>query len=108
MKCPLNGELMSNYSKRIRVPGKSVDELYSRAAKGVEKILSQVGSGYDVVRDEERHTMELNSKWVKAFLKVQNEEIVLDAKLSFLARPFKSKIDGWIAGWAEKEFGIKS
>lgn len=101
---------MANYSKRIEVAGKSADELYNTATKHldelllkpkVQALLGKVG----VSKSDAEKKIVLDSKLVNATLRCEPGAFVLEGKLSLMALPFRSKIDGAIETWLKKVFG---
>ncbi len=105
---------MAQYSRRVSVPGKSAEELHRVAQEHLARFLEKpniqafVGKTSVDTNDLER-TLSLGSKLFKAVLRSEEGAYVLDAKLSLLALPFRSKIDEMldtaIQNWILKAFG---
>lgn len=99
---------MPSYSREVRIPGLSAQELYDKVAAGIDRFMEKASIGnYDVERDPSRKEVRLKASMVSATLICSEEKLTLDAKLSLLAAPFRSKIDEGINKWIAKTFSIK-
>ena len=100
---------MASYSREVSVPGKSAQELYDRVSADLERMLEKVSMGkFDVSRDAPNRSLSFKGSMLSATLTCAEGKIKLDAKLSLLASPFKSKIDEGIDRWLMKTFNLKS
>ncbi len=98
---------MPSYSRKVKVPGKSAQELYDKVSTDIDRMMGRVSLGkFDIDRDAGKRQVTLNSSLVTATLHCQEGELQLDAKLSLMAAPFRSKIDEGIDRWLEKTFNI--
>ncbi|MDR3606870.1 MAG: polyhydroxyalkanoic acid system family protein [Oligoflexia bacterium] len=98
---------MPSLVREVRIPGKSAQELYDKVSAGIDKFMEKAAIGhYDVQRDPAKKEVYLKASMVTATLSCTEEKLVLDAKLSLLATPFRAKIDEGINKWISKTFGI--
>lgn len=98
---------MPSYSKKVQIPGKSSQELYDKVSVDIDRFLEKAGIGkVDVERKASSKQVLIKSSMVSATLSCTEGAIDLDAKLSLLATPFKSKIDEGISRWLAKTFNI--
>jgi hypothetical protein len=98
---------MPSYTKKVQIPGKSSQELYDKVASDIDRFLEKAGVGkVDVARDPSRKQVQIKSSMVTATLACTEGAIDVDAKLSLLAAPFKSKIDEGITKWISKTFNV--
>lgn len=98
---------MPNYVKKVEIPGKNAQELYDTVAKEIEKFIENLSLGsFEIERKPEAKEVRLKASMVTATLSCGEECLQLDAKLSLLAAPFRSKIDEGIDRWLVKTFGL--
>jgi hypothetical protein len=98
---------MPSYSKKVQIPGKSSQELYDKVSVDIDRFLEKAGIGkVEVERKAGSKQVLIKSSMVTATLSCVDGAIDLDAKLSLLAAPFKSKIDEGISRWLSKAFNI--
>lgn len=98
---------MASYSRKVSIPGKSSSELYDSVSKDIDHFLHQSLIGkVDIVRDPERKEVSLKGSLFSAKISCQDSTIDVNAQLSLLATPFKSKIDEGITHWISKIFKI--
>lgn len=101
---------MPKFNRSVKVPGKSAEELYQRIAQDIDRFIEKgtlgVGS-YDLKRNQDQKTVVVTHKLVTATLVCKENSLELEANLSIMALPFKSKIDEGINRWLEKTFQIK-
>jgi hypothetical protein len=98
---------MPGYSKSVKIPGKTSQELYDKISSEIERLMEKVSLGkFDVERDPAEKAVHLKSSMISATLTCSDGSIDLDAKLSLMAMPFKSKIDEGIDRWVKKTFQI--
>lgn len=98
---------MPSYSRKVDLPGKSSQELYDKVSADVERFMSKASIGnFDVKRVPEKKEVHIKASMVTATLICKEGSITLDAKLSLLAAPFRSKIDDGIDRWLEKTFKV--
>jgi hypothetical protein len=96
---------MPSYQRTAKVPGKSAQEIYDRVAADIERFLSKVPLGHvDINRDAAKRTVSVKSSMFSGELVCKDGELALDAKLSLMALPFKSKLDEGIDKWLAKTF----
>ncbi len=99
---------MPTFTREVRIPGHNAQELYEKVATGIDRFMEKTGlGGYTVERDPDKKEVRLKASMVSATLACSDEKLVLDAKLSLLAAPFRSKIDQGIDKWLAKTFSIK-
>ncbi|MCM2322063.1 MAG: polyhydroxyalkanoic acid system family protein [Oligoflexia bacterium] len=100
---------MPSYTKKVQIPGKTAQELYDKVAKDIDRFLEKSGMGkFEIERDATRREVCLKSSLVNAKLICTDGNLVLDAKLSLLAAPFRGKIDEGIDKWLAKAFQLKA
>ena len=100
---------MASYSREINVPGKSAQELYDRISGDIDRMLEKASLGkFQIDRDPGKRELTLKGSMLSATLTCGEGKLRLDAKLSLLATPFKSKIDEGIDRWLLKAFNLKS
>lgn len=101
---------MPSYSRTVKIPGKSSQELYDKVAQDIDKFLSKGPSSFkfDIERDPQNKEVRLKSSMATATLVCKDGALELDSKLSLLAAPFKSKIDEGIDKWLSKTFNISA
>ncbi len=96
---------MAKYSRCVSVPGKSSQALYEQLSSDIDRFLAKISIGkVEVTRDEKNKSFDVKSSLLKAVLTCQEEQILVEAELSFLAMPFRSKIDTGIDKWIERTF----
>ncbi len=98
---------MPKYSRKILLPGVDAAEVFDRINRDIEKYkASQEGTlgPVDLRKDSDAKTFKLDSKWVNAQLFCEPGCVRLEANLSLLALPFRSKIDEGIDRWLKKNF----
>ncbi len=97
---------MPSYSRRVELPGKTSQELYDKVSTDIDRFMSKASIGkFEIVRDPARKQVEVKSSMVNATLICEEGGLRLDAKLSLLAAPFRSKLDEGIDRWLHKTFG---
>lgn len=98
---------MPSYSRSVKIPGKSSQELYDKISQDIDRFMQKASIGkYDVERDPAAKQVHLKASMLTATLICREGELALDAKLSLLAAPFRSKIDEGIDRWLSKTFNI--
>lgn len=97
---------MPAYTKTVKIPGRSAQDLYEKISQDIDRMVERWGvSGkMELSRDPDRRQLFLKSSMVSATLTCSEGSMVLDAKLSLLAVPFRSKIDEQIDRWISKNF----
>lgn len=96
---------MPSYTRKVGVSGKSAQELYDKLASEIERFIEKASIGKcDIDRNPQSRVVSLKSSMFSATLRCEEGEIVLDAKLSLLAAPFRSKIDEGIDKWVARTF----
>jgi hypothetical protein len=96
---------MASYSRKVDLPGKTAQEIYDKVAAEIERFLSKTPVGKsEVDRDPVSKTIKAKSSMFQATLSCKEGEIALDVSLSFLATPFRGKLDEGIDKWLAKHF----
>ncbi len=96
---------MPSLSRKIPLPGKSDQELYDVVAREIDRFMAKASIGkYEIERLPDQKCVKIKSSLISATLQCQTGQISLDAQLSLLAAPFKSKIDDGIQWWLSKAF----
>ena len=97
---------MPAYSKTVKVPGRSAHDLYEKISRDIDQMSQKwgVAQKMELSRDPEKRQIYLKSSMVSATLTCTEGCLVLEAKLSLLAAPFRSKIDEQIDRWVSKNF----
>jgi hypothetical protein len=99
---------MPSYTREVRIPDHNAQELYDKVSVGIDRFMEKTGiGGYTVERDPLAKEVRLKASMISAILTCSDEKLVLDAKLSLLATPFRSKIDQGIDKWLAKTFSLK-
>ncbi|MCC7441028.1 MAG: polyhydroxyalkanoic acid system family protein [Bdellovibrionales bacterium] len=97
---------MPSYKKDVKIPGKSADEIYEKIQGGIERFLSKTPIGkFDLSKDAKNRAVEVKSAMFNGTLSAREGVMVVEAQLSFLAAPFKGKLDEGIEKWVSKTFG---
>ena len=97
---------MANYSKNIPIPGKSATDIYTAITRDIDKFLSKTPIGkYELNRNDESKEISFKSNMASGSLTAKEGEVKVDIALSFLATPFKGKLDEGIQKWLTKTFG---
>lgn len=99
---------MPGYNKRVDIPGKSSQELFDTVARELEKLMAKLTIGdAKITPDASSKQVHLKASLVTATLHCRDGELELDAKLSLMAMPFRSKIDEGINKWLAKTFNVQ-
>lgn len=100
---------MPSYSRKVQVPGKTSQELYDKISQDIDRFLEKASLGKcDIRRDPGTKQVEVKHSMFSATLICTEGTIELNAKLSLLAAPFRSKLDQGIDKWLSKAFNIGS
>lgn len=98
---------MPSYTKKVQIPGKTSQELYDKVSADIDRFLEKAGVGkVEIERNASKKQLQFKSSMFSGTLSCLEGSIDLDAKLSLLASPFKSKIDDGIGRWLAKTFNI--
>ena len=98
---------MPSYSKTVQVKGKSPHELYTVVSVEIEGFLQKTPlKEYKLHRDEGKKQIKIESSFMNATLHCEIDTLRLEGSLSFLAMPFKSKLDEGIEKWVKKTFNL--
>lgn len=98
---------MPSYSKKVEVPGKTSQELYDRVSGDIERFLEKAAIGkVEVKKNDHKKEIEFNSSMISGVLNCDEGCLNLNAKISLMAVPFRSKIDEGIERWLKKTFQI--
>lgn len=99
-----------NYSKVVALPGKDANQIYSQCTSGIDKLQEKFQTSspiaFEIIKNPAQKTIDLKSSWVSANLKVEAGKATLTAKISFLALPFKAKIEENLDRWIQKTFQV--
>lgn len=97
---------MPAYNKTVKLPGRSSQELYDRVSKQIDELVEKWGLAdkMELRRDPEKKQVNLKHSMVSATLSCTEGQMSLDAKLSLMAMPFRSKLDEQIETWIKKNF----
>jgi hypothetical protein len=96
---------MASYSRTVEVPGKSSQELYDKISTEIDRFLSKTPIGkYELQLDPKSKEVAFTSSMASATLICGEGKLVLNAKLSLFAAPFRSKLDEGIDRWIAKTF----
>ena len=96
---------MPSFKRRVELPGKSSQELYEKVSSDIARFLEKSSlGGCDIQKDDAARSVTVKHSMFSAALNCQDGFIEVDAKLSLLAAPFKSKLDQGIDRWLEKAF----
>ncbi len=98
---------MPSYQRQVEIPGRSSQELYDCISKDIEKFLSKSPIGkFDVERDPGKKELRIKGNIFSATLICLEAKMQLNAQLSLMAMPFKSKLDDGINHWLSKTFNL--
>ncbi|OFZ55720.1 MAG: hypothetical protein A2428_00035 [Bdellovibrionales bacterium RIFOXYC1_FULL_54_43] len=98
---------MPSYSRTVHIPGKTSQELYDTVSAEIGRLISKYSLGnYGITRNPEKKEVSLKSSIFSATLFCDEGVLRLDGQLSFMAVPFRTKIDEGINRWLEKTFNI--
>lgn len=98
---------MPSYSRKVEIPGKSAQELYDKVASDIERFMEKTPMGkMEIARDPAKKEVNLVSTMATATLYCKDGCLELEAKLSLLAAPFRSKLDDGIDRWLAKAFNL--
>ncbi len=96
---------MASFTKKFPIPGKSSDVIYASIANGIDHFLSKTPVGnYDLTKDDANKKLSFKSSMASGTLSAKEGELEVEISLSFLATPFKSKIDEGVTKWLNKTF----
>ncbi len=97
---------MANFSKTVSLPGKSADAIYSVISTEIDKFLGKTPIGnYELNRDDAKKSLAFKSSMASGTITAAEGEVKIDIALSFLATPFKGKIDEGIQKWLARYLG---
>ncbi len=98
---------MPKYTRKVAIPGKTSAELYEKVSAEIDLFMQKTGLGdYKIDRDLGQKELKLSSSMITATLYCREGEFELTGNLSFLAMPFRSKIDSGIDRWLSKAFNL--
>ena len=98
---------MAKYSREVKVPGKSSQELYEKVSTDIERFLSKAPLGKtEIDRNPATKTVSVKSSMFSASLICQEGMIRVDGNLSLMALPFRGKLDEGIDKWLAKAFPV--
>ena len=100
---------MPSYSRKVDLPGRTAQDLYDKVSSSIERFMEKASIGkFEVDRDPAAKKVNLKSSMFSATLACTDGAISMDAKLSLLATPFRSKIDDGIDKWLAKTFNTET
>lgn len=96
---------MASFSKTFPVPGKMADAIYTSVTQDIDRFLtkSPIGS-YELKKDDASKKVEFKSSMASGTLAAKDGQLQVDISLSFLATPFKGKIEEGVTKWLAKAF----
>lgn len=98
---------MPSYSRKVQLPGKTSQELFTKVSEGIDRFLSKASIGkYEIERDPGLKEVRVKGSVFSATLKCREAEMELNAQLSLIAAPFRSKLDEGINKWLAKTFDV--
>lgn len=98
--------IMASFSKSFPIPGKQADAIYTSVSSDIDRFLSKSPIGnYEVKRDDSSKSVSFKSSMASGTLAAKDGELKVDISLSFLATPFKAKIEEGVTKWLAKAFG---
>ena len=96
---------MPSYTRTVQLAGRSAQELYDKVSADIDRFLTKSSIGkYDLDRNPDAKEVSFKASMASATLRCKDGELVLDAKLSLLAAPFRGKLDEAIDRWLAKTF----
>lgn len=96
---------MASYSKNFPVPGKKADSIYASISGDIDRFLTKSSIGnFEIDRDESAKKVTFKSSMASGTLCAKDEQLQVDISLSFLATPFKGKIEEGVNKWLSKTF----
>lgn len=96
---------MSVIEKHFSVPGKSATELYQVVDEKLDVLLTKLPlEGMQVERQPQNHQVYLRSSAFNGSIQCMDGELRFEGKLSFLVRPFQSKVEAMIEQMVERHF----
>lgn len=98
---------MPSYSRKVDIPGRSSQELYDAISNDIERFMSKASIGkFEIERNPNDKKLLIKGSIFSATLTCREAQMQLDAQLSLIAMPFKSKLDEGITRWLNKTFNI--
>ena len=96
---------MPSYTRKVRIPGKTSQELYDVVAKDIDRFLEKASLGKcEIEKNPSSKKIKVKNRLFSATLNCAEAEMELEATLSLLAMPFRSKLDESIDRWLTKSF----
>ena len=97
---------MPSYSKEVKVPGRSAQQLFDVVAQSIDRFLEKamMGGKFELQRDPASRTFTIKSSMFNAKLVCTDGALKLDGSLSLMAAPFRGKLDEGIDKWIAKNF----
>jgi hypothetical protein len=96
---------MAKYSRKVDLSGRSAQEIYDKVSSEIERFLEKTPVGKsEVTRDPVAKTIKAKSSMFSAVLTCTEGGVDLAVDLSFLATPFRGKLDEGIDKWLAKHF----
>src|SRR5688572_12965366 len=96
---------MPSYSRSVKVPGKTAQELYDKVCSDIDRFLTKASIGkFDINCNPSKREVAVKSSMFSATLHCEEGTIRLEGSLSLMAMPFRAKIDEGIDRWIAKTF----
>lgn len=96
---------MPSHNKKFDIPGKDSTAIYEAICKNVDAFLAKASLGeYTLTKDDSKKSLSFKASMASGTLTAIDNAMKVDLQLSFLAVPFKSKIDEGIQKWLGKAF----
>lgn len=97
---------MASFNKTFPIPGKAADAIYTAISNDLEKFLAKTPLGNaDIKRDEAAKKVSFKASMASGSLTAKENGLEVEISLSFLATPFKGKIEEGVNHWLKKTFG---
>jgi hypothetical protein len=96
---------MPNFSRTLKIPGKTSEELYAKLSAELEHFMAKASFGkIEISRDATLKQIGIKASLFKAHLTCEEEALRVEAELSLMAAPFRKKIDEVIDRWISQNF----
>ncbi len=93
---------MAAIQKTITLTGRSAAEIYELLARDLETWSKHSAlPGIKIEPHPQEQTVRLQSQWVNANFRCFDGQIQVQAELSWMARPFRSKIEAQLDKWVQ-------
>ena len=100
---------MPAYTRRVELPGRTSDELFTKVSKEITHFLEKASIGKcDVTPEKSSKKIAVKGSMFSADLKCGDGFLELNVNLSLFAAPFRGKLDEGIDRWLAKAFPAKA